>query len=98
VNIAHLLKRVGAGALLSGILSSAGLGLAAGTAQARPNPACNDMYPCYTWCPGDRLPNSNGPIGWDMGVCHDWYYAAGPGRQVVEGIPPGRPVPPLWVP
>jgi hypothetical protein len=100
MNTTHYLKRIIAGALLSGGVAVAALGLAAGTAQARPNPACNDQWPCYTWCPGDGLPHSDGPIGWDMGVCHDWYYAHGVGAasQVIEGIPPSQPVPPLWVP
>ena len=94
----HTLTRMIAGALRSGGIAVAGLGLAAGTAQARPNPACNDMAPCYTWCPGERLPNSNEPITWDMSVCYDWYWAAPPGRHVIEGIPAPRPIPPLWVP
>jgi|SRR5271156_749899 len=96
--------------VVSGGVGLAGLGLGAGTAQARPNPACNDLYPCYTWCPGEPLPrsvhtNAGGteqpgpPVVWDMSVCHDWYWgAATPDRQVIEGIPPPRPLPPLWVP
>jgi hypothetical protein len=44
------LKRIMAGALLSGV-AVAGLGLAAGTAQALPGPA-----PRYMWCPGDPNP------------------------------------------
>jgi hypothetical protein len=99
MNTTHTLKRIIAGALLSGGLVSAGLGLAAGTAQARPNPACNDMAPCYTWCPGDPLPRADEPITWDMSVCHDWYWApAATGRHVIEGIPAPKPIPPLWVP
>jgi hypothetical protein len=96
MHTACTLKRMIAGALLSGGLVSAGLGLSAGTAQAHPNPACNDMAPCETWCPGERLPR--GAPGWDMSVCHDWYYGPGPGHQVTEGIPPPKPIPPLWVP
>lgn len=98
MNTQEKVKWIGAGAVLSGTLGLASLGLAAGTAEARPNPACNDMYPCYTWCPGEPLPNSGDPIRWDMSVCHDWYYADAPGSHIVEGIPPARPVPPLWVP
>jgi hypothetical protein len=43
------LKRIMAGALLSGV-AVAGLGLAAGTAQALPGPA-----PRYMWCPGTLI-------------------------------------------
>ncbi|MDT7764231.1 MAG: hypothetical protein QOC63_3651 [Mycobacterium sp.] len=39
MNTTHYLKRIIAGALLSGGVAVAALGLAAGTAQARPNPA-----------------------------------------------------------
>jgi hypothetical protein len=98
VPITYILKRITGAALLSTGIAVAGEGMAAGSAQARPNPACNDMYPCETWCPGDRLPNSGEPIRWNMNVCHDWYYADGPGMRVIEGIPPARPIPPLWVP
>ncbi|MDT5059276.1 MAG: hypothetical protein QOF66_7642, partial [Mycobacterium sp.] len=50
----------------SGGLALAGLGLAAGTAQADPFAA----QP-HSWCPGQALPFNN--IQWDMGVCHTWY-------------------------
>jgi hypothetical protein len=86
-------------ALVAGGLGAAGLGLAgAAYAAPRPNPACNDMAPCYTWCPGDPLPNSDQPISWDMNVCHDWYYGGAAFKQVIEGIPAPVPIPPLWVP
>jgi hypothetical protein len=94
----HPLRRIALAAMVSGGIAVAALEVADGTAAARPNPACNDMYPCYTWCPGEPLPNSNAPVHWDMSVCHDWYYGGGPSRPVLEGTPPPRPIPPLWVP
>jgi hypothetical protein len=51
---------------ISGGLALAGLGLAAGTAQADPFAA----QP-HSWCPGQALPFNN--IQWDIGVCHTWY-------------------------
>ena len=45
--------------VLSGGLGLAGLGLAAGTAQALPS-----------WCPGQPLPAPN--VNWDMGLCHNY--------------------------
>jgi hypothetical protein len=61
-----------AGALLSGGVAVAGLGLAAGTAQAAP--------PAHQWCPGQRMPDDGAnPDGtphlfsWDMSVCHTYY-------------------------
>ena len=69
---------------VSGGVSLAGLALGAGTAQAD------------TWCPGDHysaiLPK------WDMGVCHDYYWAYkydanAPRDLYLEGTPPGPPVP-----
>lgn len=72
-------KRVIAGALLSGGIAVAGLGLGAGTAQAIAGP--------FTWCPGqsmvwpagpDMTFGVNPPITehhvWDMSVCHTWYH------------------------
>jgi alkanesulfonate monooxygenase SsuD/methylene tetrahydromethanopterin reductase-like flavin-dependent oxidoreductase (luciferase family) len=52
--------------VISGGLALAGLGLAAGTAQADPFAA----QP-HSWCPGQALPFNN--IQWDTGVCHTWY-------------------------
>jgi hypothetical protein len=63
-NIHH--KRIIAGALLSGGLVVAGLGLAAGAAQAdtfSPQP--------HSWCPGQGLPFPG--IRWDTSLCHTWY-------------------------
>jgi hypothetical protein len=62
------LSKVIAGALLSGGLAVAGLGLTAATAQAQPPvvPPMHGLFPedgpvppgasgPYTWCPGDRI-------------------------------------------
>jgi hypothetical protein len=27
---------------------------------------------CARGCPGQDLPQSDSPIVWDIGVCHDW--------------------------
>jgi hypothetical protein len=72
INTTRRLKRIVAGALLFGGVAAAGLGLAAGTAQAT-----NWIH----WCPGDP------PIGgtevayqidnWDYNVCHDYTHANG---------------------
>ena len=68
------LKKLTTGALVSGAVAVAGLGLAAGTADAKP----------FYWCPGDppimgAAPDASGnlkpaPIypNWDTSVCHDY--------------------------
>jgi len=108
MNIDCTLKRIVAGALLSGGIAVAGLGLGAGTAQA-----CNGAFgPCgygpNHWCPGDSMyMDRGGPyqgVQWDMGVCHTWYRVApgagnvpeGPRNQsdVWEGSNPPPPAPP----
>ena len=68
----QILKKMIAGALLSGGVAVAGLGLPAGTAQAAP--------PAHQWCPGQRMPDDGtNPDGtphlfsWDMSVCHTYY-------------------------
>jgi hypothetical protein len=61
MNTTDALKRIVAGALLSGGVAVAGLGLAAGTAQASPG----------RWCSGEPVPASK-IVKWDMGVCHDY--------------------------
>lgn len=62
-----------AGALLSGGVAAAGLGLGAGAAHATKGP--------FTWCPGQSMEWPSGPNSsrghlnyvWDMNVCHTWY-------------------------
>src|SRR5205085_6958772 len=63
MNTTHTLNRIIAGALLSGGLGLAGLGLGAGTAQAVTGP--------YQWCPGQPLPATG--LVWDMNRCHTYY-------------------------
>jgi hypothetical protein len=66
------IKRIIVGALLSGGVAAAGLGLGEGTAAAQ-NP------PVGTWCPGQPTPA--GPMGWDPNVCHTfWYVPFGKGN------------------
>jgi hypothetical protein len=84
------LKAIIAGALLSGTVAVASLGLAAGTAQAAPG-----FAPLARWCPGDPLTSSMQRAGWDLSVCHDYYFGPGPdGRtHLIEGqfVPPACP-------
>jgi len=56
MNTPRNLTRIVAGALLSGGVAVAGLGLAAGTAQAKPGPAPLNHF---TWCPGHPDPNDH---------------------------------------
>jgi hypothetical protein len=82
--------------LVSGGLGLAGLGLAAGVAQAEPGLAPQfHGFPAargpYQWCPGDNLPASD--VNWDMSVCHTWYWVnygfqANVGQFVYEGDNP----------
>jgi len=86
--------------LVSGGLGLAGLGLAAGNAQAEPGlaPQFHGPVPAkvrgpYQWCPGQPLPYNDGNIVWDMGVCHTWYgvdygFQANRGQFVYEGDTP----------
>ena len=79
------LKKLATGALLSGAVAVAGLGLAAGTANASE----------FRWCPGDPPPlgitvdaaghgGNRVPIypAWDTSVCHDFMTS---GDHVKEG-------------
>jgi hypothetical protein len=84
MDIAYNLKKLITGALVSGAVAVAGLGLAAGTADAKP----------FYWCPGDPpimgvSPDPSGemkpvPIypAWATSVCHDYFTA---GDHVREG-------------
>jgi hypothetical protein len=82
VNTTANLKRIIAGALLSGGVAVAGLGLSAGTAQAN----------LPKWCPGQSLPAPH--VAWNMGLCH--YYSvdsAGVVHVIGDFLPPGAPPP-----
>jgi hypothetical protein len=96
------LKRIIAGALLSGAVAS-GLALGAGTAQAS-WPGCppdKPQGPCR-WCPGDppvRTGNMvNDPVVWDNNVCHTYFRVdMGQGnvaKEIWDGDNPPAPPPP----
>ncbi|ORW31672.1 hypothetical protein AWB91_15475 [Mycobacterium paraense] len=77
-------QRLLAGGLVSVTFAVAGLGLSAGTAQAKPRGP-------YQWCPGQQLPETD--VVWDMNVCHTWYrvdygFQANRGHFVYEGDTP----------
>lgn len=109
-NVTRTLSRV----LLSGGIAVAGLGLAGGV-HAQPGPLVTDdngWGPAKQWCPGDPLPMTGNHVtdpfrGWDMTVCHTYYYLW-PGMGNVSNMiwdgdnpppkPPGsgyQPPPPL---
>jgi hypothetical protein len=68
MNTTHNLNRIIAGALLSGGLGLAAVGLAEGTAQAQPSFAPLG----YEWCPGQIWQwKTPPPPDWDMTVCHN---------------------------
>ena len=99
------LKKTLVGALLSGGVAVAGVGLVAGTAQSEPGltpqfkgpfPADNFTVP-HQWCPGQPLPMPD--VRWDMGVCHHWYWVpvggmGNVGQFVWEGDAPRQPLGP----
>jgi hypothetical protein len=81
MNTTRTLKRIIAGTLLSGGVAVAGLGLAAGTAQADPQSSGP-----FQWCPGQPLPGHPGMsypathvsypathVVWDDSVCHTYW-------------------------
>jgi hypothetical protein len=80
-------KRIIAGALLTGGVALAGLGLGSGTAQAH-NP--------HNWCPGDPMTYPVGPgpaYSWDMNICHTWFWVRnGKGNVPYNGRLPSM----LW--
>jgi hypothetical protein len=102
---------VATAALVSGGMSAVG-GLVAGTAQAAPEcspsnanvppcappeglPACNAFGQCgQLWCPGSGM---DPEPGWDLNVCHTFYFD--PNAPLtdpikISGNPPGPPPPP----
>jgi hypothetical protein len=99
MNSTRTMKKVIAGALVSGGLALGALGLAAGTASAD-----GDWGPPKRWCPGEPLPPTGNHVtdpfrGWDMSVCHTYYYLY-PGMGNVSNMiwdgdnPPPKPAPP----
>ena len=100
VNATRTLRKIIAGALLSGGVAVAGFGLAAGTAQAD----SADWGPAKHWCPGESLPATGNHVtdpihDWDMNRCHTYYYLW-PGMGNVSNLiwdgddPPAKPVGP----
>jgi hypothetical protein len=102
------MKKAIAGALLSGGVAMAGLGLGAGTAQANAGfmppmhgpLSANDPW---TWCPGDPMSGMNsrnhhgGPgldVQWDMTRCHTWWGVLWGHGNVAPGVWDGPDPPP----
>ena len=108
MHITPTLKKVITCALLTGGVAVGGLGVSAGTAAAHPGPAPipmdnPDWGPAKRWCPGESLPATGNHVtdpfrGWDMSVCHTYYYLY-PGMGNVSNMiwdgedPPAKPVP-----
>jgi hypothetical protein len=82
------LKKIIAGALLSGCVSVTVSGLAAGPAQADPGDPFSPQP--HSWCPGQGLPFWG--IQWDMSVCHTWYMVPIGQGNVRLATPEGNPV------
>ena len=78
------MKRIIAGALLSGTVVLGSLGLGTGVAQADPGTGiCNQLAMCsHIWCPGSPLPMPD--VVWDMNTCHH-YYGGSLGHPGTEG-------------
>jgi hypothetical protein len=89
MNTTHNLKKMIVGALLSGGVAVAALGLAAGAAQAE--------VP-YHWCPGDDW-QANWDTHWDPADCHSNHHIDLDGTTGVFDFwgPPGVVEPP-WHP
>jgi hypothetical protein len=87
-------------ALMAGGLAAAGLGLTAGTAEARPAapmpldawPGCPNDHPegpCH-WCPGDPAVQTGNlrvnPVVWDANICHTYWYVYHGQGNVAQNI------------
>ena len=104
MDIAHNLEKITIGALVSGAVAVASLGLASGTAHAGANHWCLRDPPPQAVVPRPGGGFWLGPVNpdWDTTVCHDYVARSG---QAAEGIPcplPGfsgssvRPALPPW--
>jgi hypothetical protein len=74
------IKRIFAGALLSGGLAVAGMGITSPMAQADPASG-------HQWCPEQPMHAPTGPGAdklWDMNVCHTWYFVRYPFGNVMS--------------
>jgi hypothetical protein len=101
------IKRLTTIALVAGGLALGGIGLSAGTAEARPVPAplqawpgCPNDHPegpCR-WCPGDPPVQTGNlrvnPVIWDTGVCHTYWYVYFGQGNVADNIWEGESPPP----
>lgn len=83
MNKIKMTKRVVVGALSSGAIAAAGMGLGAGSAAAQ--------SPAGTWCPGQPPPIAGMEFDWDMNVCHDYWFVS-PGRGNVGIKMEGKPM------
>ncbi|BBZ39359.1 hypothetical protein MCNS_24220 [Mycobacterium conspicuum] len=99
MNTSHTLKKIFAGALLSGAALT-GMAFSLGTAQADPvPPGASGPYTC---CPGDesgglRPQTGRGcPSGvhWDKTQCHTWYGVVWGHGNASPGVWEGGPPPP----
>lgn len=107
-----LVAAVASAVLLSGGPSAASVGLAAGAAQAVTScspaeatappcappegpPTCNASGQCgQIWCPASGM---NAVPGWDLNVCHTFYFDPNAPLTkpiMISGNPPGPPAPP----
>ncbi|MHA3021577.1 hypothetical protein ACXPWS_15115 [Mycobacterium sp. BMJ-28] len=107
-----LVAAAAAAAFMSGGLTAAAAGLAGSTAQAAPQcspananvapcappegpPTCNANGECgQLWCPASGM---SGIPGWDMNVCHTFYFDPNAPLTkpiLIQGNPPGPPAPP----
>jgi hypothetical protein len=109
MHTARTVKSLLAATLLPGGLVMAGLGYAAGTAEARPAPAparawpgCPEDHPegpCH-WCPGDPPVQTGNlrvnPVIWDNNACHTYWYVYFGQGNVAQNIFEGEtpPAPP----
>jgi len=92
------IRIIAAGALLSGAVVTAGVGLGPGTAQAKPGPpvplawpGCPNDHPagpCH-WCPGNHPVQTGNlqvdPVRWDASICHTYWYVS-PGQGNVSRV------------
>jgi hypothetical protein len=108
MNNTHYMKRMLAGAVLSGGMAVVGLSLAAGIGHAQPAPmVCQDptrpqspTNSCtYQWCPGS--PVMKHMPDWDRNTCHPWYFdknSPPTDSTIIEGFPPPFPPSPPCIP